>query len=290
MKTVSVISTILIQLVLLVAGVRHADAQVSTTRGQDIVPVFEGWRKAPDGSYRMFFGYFSRNSEEQIDVPVGADNSFDPPAADRGQPTHFYPKRQWFVFSVAVPKDWGQKDLVWSLTAHGKTEKAYGSLLDIYEVDNELIAKNMGAGSFGLMLANKDVAPTITVSPGEAKAALPDGTVRLTATVHDDGVPPPPPARTQGAASRGGASQGVFLNIPVPAEPRRPPGLSVQWIHYRGPGTVKFTPTGYQQSENGGSVAVTASFSDPGTYVIRAIANDSLLYAVQDVTVVVTKP
>src|SRR5689334_6449652 len=30
-------------------------------RGQDVVPVYEGWMPNPDGTYTMYFGYFNRN-------------------------------------------------------------------------------------------------------------------------------------------------------------------------------------------------------------------------------------
>src|SRR5579863_6614866 len=98
--------------------VRHAS-------GQNVVPVFEGWEHNTDGSFNMVFGYMNRNYEEVLDIPVGADNNIQPGSSDQGQPTHFYRRRQQFVFKVKVPSDWGQKDLVWTLTAHGQTEKAY---------------------------------------------------------------------------------------------------------------------------------------------------------------------
>ena len=81
-----------------------------------------------DGSFNMVFGYMNRNYEEQVDVPVGPDNTVEPGGPDQGQPAHFYPRRQQFMFKVRVPKDWGKKDVVWTLTANGKTEKAFGSL------------------------------------------------------------------------------------------------------------------------------------------------------------------
>lgn len=265
-------------------------AQIVSSQGQNVVPVYEGWRKNADGSSTMFFGYFNRNWDEQVNIQIGSDNSFEPPDADRGQPTHFYPKRREFVFSVVVPKDWGQKDLVWTLTSHGKTEKAYGSLRDIYEVDNELIAKNMGAGSFGLMLANKDLPPSVAIEPVESQSVVANVPVRLTATVSDDGVPPPPANRTAQTSSsgRGVGNSGLFLNTPQKAEPRRPRGLSVEWIQYRGPGMMKFEPAGYQAVANGGKASTSATFSQPGTYVVRAIASDSLLYGVKDVTIVIS--
>ncbi len=79
----------------------------------------------------------NRNWEEEIDVPVGADNGFAPGAADQGQPTHFLPRRNRIVFRVPVPKTFTEKDeLVWTLTTYGKVEKAYATLRPDYLVDD----------------------------------------------------------------------------------------------------------------------------------------------------------
>jgi len=96
-------------------------AQLVTVRhaaGQGVAPVYEGFDINPDGSFNMWFGYMNRNYEEAIDLPVGTDNIIEP-GGDRGQPTHFTPRRHKDVFSVRVPKDFGDKTLVWSLRAHG---------------------------------------------------------------------------------------------------------------------------------------------------------------------------
>ena len=44
-----------------------------------------------------------------------------PEGPDRGQPTNFFPRRNRFVFQVHVPKDFGTKELVWTLTSTGRT-------------------------------------------------------------------------------------------------------------------------------------------------------------------------
>src|SRR6476659_3664929 len=85
-------------LALLVASPVLAQTRYAT--GQDVVPAFEGWERNPDGSFNMVFGYMNRNYEEQLDIPVGADNLIEPGAPDQGQPTHFYVRRQQFVFKV----------------------------------------------------------------------------------------------------------------------------------------------------------------------------------------------
>ena len=92
----------------------------------------------------MVFGYFNRNREEEPFVPVGLNNMFEPGDADRGQPTHFYPRRQQFMFRVAVPKDFGEKELVWTLVSNGRTDKAYGSLLPGYEIGEVVYEQNRG--------------------------------------------------------------------------------------------------------------------------------------------------
>ena len=76
------------------------------SRGGDVTPAYEGWRRNSDGTFTMYFGYMNRNYEEELDIPIGPDNNVDP-GGDRGQPTHFYPRRNRFLFTVAVPKDWG---------------------------------------------------------------------------------------------------------------------------------------------------------------------------------------
>src|SRR5437773_4034580 len=75
--------------------------------GQGVAPVYEGFDINADGSYNLWFGYMNRNYEEALDVPIGPDNSFAPgdrgagaPGMnmDRGQPTHFVPRRHKDVF------------------------------------------------------------------------------------------------------------------------------------------------------------------------------------------------
>jgi hypothetical protein len=86
-------SRLLVTVVLLVAGVSLAGRQVSGQfrywSGQNVVPVFEGWERNPDGSFNFVFGYFNRNYEETLDVLVGPDNNVEPGGPDQGQPTFF---------------------------------------------------------------------------------------------------------------------------------------------------------------------------------------------------------
>src|SRR2546425_5748091 len=103
--------------------------QVRHNSGQNVVPVFEGWEKNADGTFNFVFGYMNRNYAEQPEIPIGPNNYFSPGPADQGQPAHFYPRRQQYMFKVKVPADFGRNELVWTLTRNGQTEKAYGTLL-----------------------------------------------------------------------------------------------------------------------------------------------------------------
>ena len=76
--------------------------------GQTVAPAFEGWEQNPDGSFNMVFGYFNRNLDEHLHVPVGTDNNIEPGGPDMGQPTYFFPRRNRFHFKVRVPPDFGQ--------------------------------------------------------------------------------------------------------------------------------------------------------------------------------------
>src|ERR1700689_2084241 len=100
-------------------------AQVQYARGQNVAPVFEGWERNPDGTFSMVFGYLNRNYEEELDIPVGPANTIEAgpgTSGDRGQPTHFYPRRQRFLFRVVVPADWNKEQkVIWTLTLRGHT-------------------------------------------------------------------------------------------------------------------------------------------------------------------------
>jgi hypothetical protein len=212
----------------------------------------------------MYFGYLNRNYEEQIDVPIGPNNSFDP-GPDRGQPTHFVPRRQRFLFTVNLPKDWDPKRrVIWTLTANGKTEKAQGWLQPEWEVDAGVIQMNIGPGG-APPVDPPNTAPKITGSA--AVTAAVSEKVTVTARATDDGVPKPRPGRAGGPPPR---------------------GVAIRWMHYRGAGKVTFSsPTA--EAPNGKPVesTTTVTFSAPGTYVLRAIASDGLLEGMHDVTATV---
>ena len=119
-----------------------ARAQLQYSSGQNIAPDFQGWEPNADGSFNFVFGYLNRNYEQRLHVSIGANNKFEPGTPDQGQPTYFLPRRNRDVFRVKVPKDFGAKELVWTIVANGVSESAYASLKPDYALDARVIFLN----------------------------------------------------------------------------------------------------------------------------------------------------
>src|SRR2546428_2248037 len=149
-----------------------AQTRFTYSKGQSVSPAYEGWMPNEDGSFSMYFGYMNTNWLEEFDIPVGPANDIEPGGPDQGQPTHFYPRRSPFLFTVHVPKDFGTKELTWTITTHGKTERAYASLKSDYQIDNQVISTEVG-GDFGSLRdeLRTNVPPELKVQ-GEKKRSV----------------------------------------------------------------------------------------------------------------------
>lgn len=216
-------------------------AQLVTLRhasGQAVAPVYEGFDINPDGSFNMWFGYMNRNYEEGIDLPVGPDNSFEP-GGDRGQPTHFRPRRHKDVFSVRVPRDFGDKTLVWSLRTRGETQKVVATLKPVWQIDR--LRTTRGGNSEKI---SSNLPPTVTLQAAATKLDAP-GSTTLSVSATDDGLP-----------QRRGQSV----------------GMTVLWAKYRGPGTVTFDAP--EAKLAAGKAVTAARFSEPGEYILQAVVDD----------------
>jgi hypothetical protein len=102
--------------------------------GQNVTGAFEGWFPNPDGSFSLLVGYFNRNLKEELDIPIGPNNRIEPGGPDHGQPTHFLSRRQWGVFTITVPKDFGSTKFTWTLVANRQTTVIPISLDPLWEV------------------------------------------------------------------------------------------------------------------------------------------------------------
>ena len=305
------------------AAPRGAEAQRLTyTKGQPLYPAYEGWTKNEDGSIDMLFGYMNENWEEEPDVPVGPENQFSPGPADRGQPTHFLPRRNRFVFKVRVPSGFTEQDeLVWTLRVNGREHWAYGTLRDDLYVDNVVIMSEtgaLGAGSSSPEI-RANVPPTVQVEgPTELRVRTGE-TVTLAAVVTDDGQPQRVSSLGQRARAEGDdgppdprelleqATDRVTATVTV----SKRLGLHFSWFVYRGPGeAVEIDPPQVKPWEDTRPFANSpwavswrppeppedrrwvsgVTFSEPGTYVLRGRADDGGLYTDVEVTITVERP
>jgi hypothetical protein len=305
----------------------HAQS-LSYNSGQNVAPSYEGWEEDADGTKYFVFGYMNRNWEEEIDVPVGPANGFSPGNPDLGQPTHFLPRRNRFIFRVKVPAAFTEKDeLVWTLTINGKTEKAWATTRIDYKLDDVVKASEtgaLGAGSSSPEIrANK---PPVVHIVGErtlrAKVGEP---LTLTSIVTDDGIPKSRGGQAlPSAAARSAAQQESRSGEGAePSPPRRNPmmqppvritagknvGLHHSYYVFRGAGEVAFSPRQIKVWEDtragadspwapiwvapamptDGRVTARVTFSEPGTYVIRSQADDGGLLGWDELTVDVTR-
>jgi hypothetical protein len=224
-------------------------------RGASISPAYEGWYPNPDGSFSMLLGYYNRNTKETLDIPIGPNNRVEPGGPDQGQPTHFEAGRQWGVFVVKVPKDFGNKALTWTIVANGETQSIPFTLNKGYPISPY---KELGMGN---------QPPVLAFSQGGSKVTGPPTAVSASFT--------------------GTAKQPVAISVWV-EDPKSPnevelpgfgrglvPKVATISLHkFRGPGNVTFDKARIPVNTQGDMISVAATFDAPGDYLLRVQAND----------------
>ena len=210
--------------------------------GQSVTGAFEGWYQNPDGTYSLLMGYLNRNSKQVLEIPVGPNNRIEPGGPDQGQPTTFLTRRQWGVFRVVVPKDFGNKKLTWTIVANGKTTTIPMSLNPLWVIEPFKDA------------ANGNTPPVVKFDPnGPSFTGPPHGF-----------------ARTLTTKVQSPLELGVWVTDDRPSRTGRGGGLT--WTKFRGPGEVTFE-SGRPAAE--GKSVTAAKFAVPGEYVLRGQANDA---------------
>ena len=218
--------------------------------GQSVTGAFEGWYQNGDGSSTLLVGYFNRNTKQTLDIPVGPNNRIEPGGPDLGQPTYFQPRRQWGVFTIVVPKEFGKDRLTWTIVANGQTTTIPMHLDPLWVVAP---FKDVALGNTPPVLRFEPTGQTFT-GPPKGIAASYTATVTSPLTLNvwttDDGIRAP--------------------------EARRPVRLvSVAWSKFRGPGDVTFSNAVPTVDEKTGQSTTTASFSAAGEYLLRVQVNDA---------------
>ena len=312
--------------ILLTVLCAHSVFAQTYSKGRHVEPAFEGWRPNDDGTFSMLFGYMNENWEETPDMPVGENNNFSPGDMDRRQPTHFLPRRNRFTFEVAVPSDWGERELVWTLSVNGVERKAYATLRPDYLVDNMIIASETGSLGAGTSSpeSRANVAPVVTVQGDSIRVAAVGEALDLRAQIADDGLPKPTDlveeTRRFVELTEGGSLAAAFITAetiqkqrlitpPINVTVNKVNGLFYSWNKWRGPGDIIFDPPQVKVWEDtrtsanspwgalwlappipeDGLYEVNAMFSEPGEYILWGRADDGGLYHDAWVTVNVSE-
>ena len=232
--------------------------------GTSITASMEGWFENPDGTKTFIIGYLNRNQKMEVDVPIGENNKIEPGGPDWGQPTHFMPHRQLGMFTITVPKDFGQQRLTWSITVNGKTNAIPLKLNADYILQP---FEDVAVHNTPPVIRFSPTGPTTRGPVADLKKAT-----TMTAKV---GVPFPITAWAVDDGKFTSGSNAQPKNLPPPAE--------MEWSKYRGPGDVKFDARipklkidagGQVDAEFRGSATTTVTFSTPGEYVLHLNVDD----------------
>ena len=242
------------------------------SEGLPMSPFFEGWYENPDGTYTLSFGYFNRNTEEALNLPVGPDNFIAPADYDGVQPTLFTPGRQTGVFTVIVPEDFARNGgrVMWTLRSHGTSPHSVPGKVGVEAY--RLHYEPMAMGSFPPMLKLHRDGPELwgpmTIA-GDARTVSAWSEGRN--TVGSVGNPLPFTA-----------SVGTPLTLTVwvtdrlaPDAERDPVRGGATWYTHQGPAVALFSEERPEPDEEAGSRATTTvTFSEPGEYVLRVRADN----------------
>ncbi len=253
-------------IIVLASGVLVAGQTLSREPGHDsgtsVTGAFEGWFSNPDGTFSLLFGYFNRNQKQELDVPVGPNNRIEPGGPDRGQPTHFLTGRQYGLFVVKVPGDFGKNNkITWTIVANGHTTVIPGTLNTDYEVSP---FKEAAVGNTPPVVRFEENGPSVQgpLAMAVDRTTTVANPLTLTVWPSDDAK-----------LTTGTGGRPPKLGLPV----------TLRWIPFRAPGKVTFGKARpdvekIQGGEEGqpfrGKSTTTAAFSEPGDYVLALVAND----------------
>lgn len=240
--------------------------------GASMSPAYDGWFNNPDGTHSFLIGYYNRNWEQELDVPIGPNNHFEPGDPDRGQPTHFMTNRNFGMFTITVPKDYpATEKLWWVLTVGGITQRVPMHMSNEYNMSPRKATEESPGGKFNepatLRFSENGPAikgPFASVATATSRTASIKTPMALDVWVEDDGL----------------YSSGT--NAP-PSQTSSEVIASVVVNKYRGPGKVvvdkeklKLTTTkgGKQGEPYAGKASTTVTFSEPGDYIVHVTALD----------------
>ena len=236
--------------------------------GLRVAPFFDGWYRNPDGTVTLSFGYSNLNLTELVEIPLGSDNFIAPAEFDGGQPTSFPApgarnededdpptrrERERGVFTVTVPAGF-RDDVVWTLVNQERSFSVPGNA----EGSAYQLQWPMAMGSQPPLVRFSPDGPAGRGPTGidaEPISASVDTPLPLTVWIHDDSMREEEPL----AVRRRRGDDAAALNV--------------TWFKHAGPGSVVFSPHTEPITETEGMATTTATFEQPGEYVIRVRAD-----------------
>ena len=240
-----------------VAALQNVPLPPNSTTGRTVTPAFEGWYDNGDGTYSLSFGYYNRNLEEIIEIPIGPDNMLEPAGLAQNQPTRFEEGRHWGTFVVSVPADFGEREVTWTLKMKGQTLMVPGHLRRDWKID----ALHEGAHDNTPPVLHYELGGPDVTGPGASGIVF--GPLRtsvgrpleITLYANDDRL-----GRSLGGFGGGGAQR---------------PLATLTWFKHQGPGEVTFAEASHQVRDADVPVVNSVTFGSPGEYVVRIRATDS---------------
>ncbi len=252
----------------IVGGVLLSAQQIPQPRkqfGASITGAFEGWFANADGSRGFLVGYFNRNTQQELDIPIGPNNRIEPGGPDLGQPTHFLPGRQFGMFVVPVPKEFTPQDkYTWTIVANGQPTSIPLRVNNDYVVNpfQEIAVGNTPPVIRFDQTGSTIQGPIATLAQAVTRMASLSAPLPLTVWATDD--------------------MKYTNNTSAPMTKPRPP-VTMTWSKYHGPGTVAFDkakpdvaplPSWSGGPPFSGKATTNVTFSEPGDYVLHVTAND----------------
>ena len=241
------------------AAVQQIPLPPRSTSGLTVTPAFEGWYQNDDGTYSLSFGYFNRNSDEIIEIPVGSDNMIEPADLAQNQPTRFEEGRHWGTFAVRIPGDFGDQLVTWTLKVRGKTFMVPGHLRPEYAIDA------LGGGAHG------NTPPVLRFEGGGPEVIGPGASGFVFGPLHTS-VGEPVEITLYADDAGTGPSIGGFGGFGGGANRTL---ATLTWFKHQGPGEVTFAEASHRVRDAEVAAVNSVTFGAPGEYVIRIRATDS---------------
>ena len=234
--------------------------------GASVTGAFEGWYENGDGTRGFLVGYYNRNTQEELDIPIGPNNRIEPGGPDMGQPTHFLSGRQYGMFTIPVPKGFTPQDkLTWTIYANGQYTSIPLRLNPDYVISpfSEIAVNNTPPIIKFEQSGTTLQGPIATLTNAAVHTVSLSEPLALPIWVTDD--------------------MKYTSDSNAPLTGARPP-VTLVWSIYRGPGRAMFdkakpaveqvAAASNANAAFSGKATTNVRFSEAGEYVLHVTAND----------------